>query len=59
MDKRVPFFDYSALFSGHEEQLRKIFSSVSEKGAFIMQDELEIFEDNLSNYLNIKYVLGV
>ena len=59
MDKRIPFFDYSALFSGHEEQLKKIFSNVAEKGAFIMQDELEIFEDNLANYLNIKYVLGV
>ena len=24
-----------------------------------MQDELDVFEDNLANYLNIKYVLGV
>ena len=59
MEIKIPFFDYSALFRSHEEQLIKIFSSVAEKGAFIMQDELDEFEDNLANYLNIKYVLGV
>ena len=56
---KIPFFNYSELFKSHEKELIKIFSSVAKKGAFIMQDELLTFENNLAEYLDCKYVLGV
>ena len=59
MVNKIPFFDYSLLFKDHERELTKIFTEVANKGAFIMQDELEAFENQLASYLDIKHVIGV
>ena len=58
MNKRIPFFNYSALFSHHQDSLTKIFHDVSCRGAFIMQQDLEIFEDRISKYTATR-ALGV
>ena len=52
--KSIPFFDYSALFQENSQELIKIFKSVSSRGAFIMQDDLVQFEENLAKYTNVK-----
>ena len=57
--KNIKFFDYSYLFREHESSLTKIFKSISTKGAFILQNELESFEKRLAKYVGAKYVLGV
>ena len=57
--KSIPFFDYSALFQENSQELTKIFRNVSSRGAFIMQDDLVKFEENLVKYTNVKYAVGV
>ena len=59
MSKTIPFFDYRSLFQENEEQLLQVFSDVSKRGAFIMQDDLSLFEDRLCNYTGSKYAIGV
>lgn len=57
--KNIKFFDYQYLFKEHESALVNIFKSISSKGAFIMQEELENFEKRIANYVGSKHVLGV
>ena len=57
--KSIPFFDYPNLFKSDEEHILKIFRDIGHRGAFIMQSDLETFEDNLAKYTNAKYALGV
>lgn len=57
--RSIPFFDYSALFKKHEQQYMKIFHDVMSRGAFILQRDLQDFEDNLKSFLGVKYVFGV
>jgi dTDP-4-amino-4,6-dideoxygalactose transaminase len=47
------------LFAQHREELIDVFQKVAERGAFIMQNDLVQFEQRLSEYTGIKYVLGV
>ena len=46
--KNIPFFNYPSLFNDHREELLDIFSEVSSRGAFIMQNELIEFETDLN-----------
>ena len=55
----IPFFDYSEVFSSSEEELVDIFRNVLRRGAFIQQSDLLEFEENLANYLGVKYAFGV
>jgi len=59
MKKEIPFFDYPQLFNSSEKDLINIFQEVSGRGAFIMQQDLEEFENNLANYTDSKYAVGV
>ena len=59
MPKNIPFFNYPNLFKSDEEHILKIFKDVGRRGAFIMQGDLETFEDNLAKYANAKFALGV
>ena len=56
---KVPFFDYPRLFLDKKDEYMKIFSDVASRGAFIMQDDVDIFEKNLSTYSNSNYAIGV
>ena len=55
---KIPFFNYPELYRGHRDNLLKIFDDIASKGAFIMQSELQEFEEKLSKYVG-GYVLGV
>ena len=55
----VPFFEYPKIYKNYKAEFDKIFSRVSNKGSFILQNELEEFENNLSSKHGIKYSLGV
>ena len=57
--RSVPFFDYPQLFLSEEQELTAIFREVGQRGAFILQEDLVRFEQNLANYLGVKYALGV
>lgn len=59
MHRPIPFFNYSALFSEDEKELMPIIHDVLKRGAYIMQKELQEFEENLADYLGVKHVIGV
>ena len=59
MSKTVPFFNYPALFKQNEEEYMDLLHEVLSRGAYILQRDLEEFEENLSEYLGIKHVIGV
>lgn len=55
----IPFFDYRALWAEHKLEFEQSLASVTSRGAYIMQYELEQFEYNLANYTGAKYAFGV
>ena len=57
--REVPFFNYSALFERQKEEMMACLEDVLSRGAFILQKDLEQFEDTLKTYLNVKYAFGV
>ena len=59
MKRVIPFFEYPQLFKNNKEELISIFSDVSSRGAYILQNDLKNFENNLSDYSNSKFAIGV
>ena len=56
---KVPFFNYPKLYQDDSDVLDPVIKDCLKRGAFIMQDDLSSFEDDLANYLNVKHVIGV
>ena len=50
MSKKIPFFDYPQAYLSDRDDVLKIIDSVSSKGSFILQSELEIFEKSLADF---------
>lgn len=59
MRKNIPFFNYPALFKKQEKAIMDTFHDVLSRGAYILQKDLEDFENNLAKFLNVKYAFGV
>jgi len=57
--RSVPFFVYKDVFCADEEQLMKIFTDVGHRGAFILQRDVEQFEQGLAQYLGAAHAVGV
>lgn len=57
--KSIPFFNYPALFKAQEEEIMNTLHDVMQRGAYILQKDLEQFEDNLKEFLDVKYAFGV
>jgi dTDP-4-amino-4,6-dideoxygalactose transaminase len=57
--KKIPFFDYPALYRLYETEIVDAFKNASERGAFIMQKDLEDFEATLAGYTGAKHAIGV
>ena len=57
--RKVPFFNYSRVFTNYEEEFLSIIKEVGRRGAFIMQSDLEEFEKNIAKYVGAKYAVGV
>jgi len=55
----VPFFNYHYVFTSHEEEYRSLVREVGRRGAFIMQRDLENFEQHLAQFLGARHALGV
>jgi dTDP-4-amino-4,6-dideoxygalactose transaminase len=56
--RNVPFFSYPAIFAQHESDYMEILRDVLGRGAFIMQKDLEAFQNRLADYLGIKHAIG-
>jgi len=57
-NRNIPFFDYSATFSCNETDYLHILKDVLTRGAYIMQKDLQNFENNLANYVGVKHAIG-
>jgi len=58
-NRNIPFFNYPALFKSQEKEMMETLHDVMSRGAFILQQDLVQFEENLKEFLNIKHVFGV
>ncbi len=47
---KIPFFNYQKLYVKNKEAIEEAFFSVMERGAFILQSDLEDFESALAKY---------
>jgi len=56
---KIPFFNYPALFQQREAEYLEVVNSVLKKGAYIMQQELFDFENELASYLGVNHAIGV
>jgi len=55
----IPFFDYPAVFLSRKKEYLSVMTNVMERGAFILQSDLEDFEKNLATFTGVKYAFGV
>jgi len=59
IEKKIPFFNYQALFRKNEKEIMDTLHEVMSRGAYILQKDLKDFEQNLADFLDIKYAIGV
>ena len=57
--KQVPFFNYPHVFISQEDSFKSVILDIGRRGVFIMQKELEDFEEKLAAYTGAKYAVGV
>jgi len=57
--KNIPFFNYPALFEQRKDEYLSIVQDVLSRGAYIMQQDLIDFENDLAKYLGVKHAIGV
>lgn len=57
--RKVPFFNYPAMFAERDGEYLNSFESTLRRGAYIMQQELLDFETSLAAYLGCKHAIGV
>lgn len=55
----VPFFNYQSAFASMEEAFVDVIRDTIQRGAYILQDELAVFERHLAEYLGVKHAFGV
>lgn len=59
MQRRVPFFDYPAVYHRYASGFESALADVGSRGAFIMQRDLQEFESRLAEYVGAKHAIGV
>lgn len=55
----VPFFNYRYLYAQYRNEIDDILRDVLSRGAFILQKDLEQFEEDLAQYTGAKHAIGV
>ena len=55
----VPFFRYPNVYLDHADAYTRIIDEVGRRGAFIMQADLDTFEQRIATYTGAKYAVGV
>jgi len=58
-ERKIPFFNYPALFASQEQELTALLRDVMSRGAYILQKDLTEFEANLRAFLGVKHAIGV
>lgn len=55
----VKFFDYPLVFKTHEKEYTEIVLAALSKGAYLLGEETERFEENLARFVGSRYAVGV
>ena len=56
---KIPFFNYPLLYKEREKIYKEAIEGVLSRGAYIMQEELLNFENDIARYLSVKHAIGV
>jgi dTDP-4-amino-4,6-dideoxygalactose transaminase len=57
--KSVPFFDYPALYSRDREGFLAVFDDVCGRGAYILQKDVDEFEQRICDLIGVKHAVSV
>jgi dTDP-4-amino-4,6-dideoxygalactose transaminase len=57
--REIPFFNYQALYRSQQTEILDVLTDVMERGAYILQQDLADFEQNLKDFLGVKHAFGV
>ncbi|MCB0378285.1 MAG: DegT/DnrJ/EryC1/StrS family aminotransferase [Bdellovibrionales bacterium] len=57
--RKVPFFNYPYVYTNDKDSYLKVIDDVCSRGAFIMQKDLQEFEQRIADYCGVKYAVGV
>jgi dTDP-4-amino-4,6-dideoxygalactose transaminase len=55
----VPFFRYTHILDPQKEEILRVATGVMEKGAFVLQKELENFESQVASFAGSRHAIGV
>jgi dTDP-4-amino-4,6-dideoxygalactose transaminase len=55
----IPFFRYTHIMEPQKEEILRVATGVMEKGAFILQKELEKFEVEAASFVGSRHAIGV
>ncbi|HET9949597.1 MAG TPA: DegT/DnrJ/EryC1/StrS family aminotransferase [Longimicrobiales bacterium] len=56
---QIPFFRYARVFAPWERELTEAFLRVARAGAFILQEDVRLFEEELAAYCGVAAAVGV
>ena len=56
---QIPFFRYPHVFGQQREELLRAAVNIMDRGAFILQDEVRIFEEKIAAFIGAKHAVGV
>jgi len=56
---KVPYIDLPAQYKKEKTELSMIFEEIASSGQFILREQVKTFEDEISRYLGVKYVVGL
>lgn len=56
---KIPFFRYNYIFSPQRDEILREATGVMERGAFILQKELENFESEIAKFAGSQHAIGV
>ena len=57
--KKVKFFDYPLQYSAYKKEYLAIIEDVLERGAYILGEDVELFEKNLSSFVGTRYAVAL
>ena len=59
MKYKVPFVDYAKQYRTYEEEIIGAIKKVLSKGDLILREEVKQFEQNIADYLGVRYAVGL
>ena len=59
MNKKVKFVDFAKQYKKYQDEIDAAFVSCLRRGALILQEDVEKFEQELASYVGTKYAVGL